>query len=92
MKISFYIQPKAHKTEFVGLHGEFLKIKIKAPPVDGEANAELVRFLSDYFKISRQSVTLVAGEKNRTKVVQFQAPEAKLNEIQAQLISLGYKK
>jgi uncharacterized protein (TIGR00251 family) len=41
-----HVQPGAKRTEVAGVHGDALKIRLAAPPVDGKANAELVRFLA----------------------------------------------
>ena len=47
-----------------------LKIKLAAPPVDGKANQELVKFLSKKLKVSRSRLNLISGEKARLKSVQ----------------------
>lgn len=67
--LSLYIQPGASSSMISGLHGDRLKIKIKAPPVDGEANKELIRFLGDFFSLSSKKVHLLQGETSRQKVV-----------------------
>ncbi|WNM58441.1 DUF167 domain-containing protein [Candidatus Nitrospira allomarina] len=67
MEIRIYIQPRASKAEIVGLHGEALKIRIASPPVDGQANAELCRFLARLFGIPRQYVQLKSGFSSRQK-------------------------
>lgn len=69
-----YIQPGASRTEICGEHDGRLKIKIKAPPRDGEANAALKEFLSDFFKISKSRVHLVQGESSRQKTVLVELP------------------
>ncbi|CAD5244185.1 DUF167 domain-containing protein [Thermococcus camini] len=71
-----YVQPKAKRNEIEGVdewRGR-LKVKIKAPPVDGKANKELVRFLS---KVLGAEVELVRGETSREKdvVVKRLTPE-----------------
>lgn len=62
-----YIQPGASKSEVVGLHGERLKIRIKAPPVEGEANQELLRFVAMKLGLSSSKVQFVRGETSRQK-------------------------
>ena len=44
--LSVHIQPKASTTECVGIYGDAIKIRVAAPPVDGAANDELIRFLA----------------------------------------------
>ena len=45
--LRLYIQPKASRDSIVGLHGDELKVAITAPPVDGQANSHLVKFLGE---------------------------------------------
>ena len=45
--LTLHIQPGAKKTEFAGLHGDALKIRLAAPPVDGKANEALIKFVAD---------------------------------------------
>ena len=45
--LTLHIQPGARKTEFAGQHGDALKIRLAAPPVDGKANAALIAFVAD---------------------------------------------
>lgn len=76
--IALHIQPGAKKTELVGEHGERLKIKIKAPPVEGEANICLIEFLAGYFKVPRSRVHLLSGESSRQKLVLVELPMAEV--------------
>jgi uncharacterized protein len=69
IEIRIYIQPRASKTEIVGLHGEALKIRVASPPVDGQANAELCRFLARHVGVPRQYVQLKSGVSSRQKRV-----------------------
>jgi len=72
--LSLHVQPGASRTEVTGLHGDALRIRLAAPPVDGKANAELARFLADAFGVPQRQVTLVPGEASRRKVVRIDAP------------------
>lgn len=67
--LSLYIQPGASRSELSGLHGDRLKVKIKAPPVDGEANACLIEFFAEVLKIPKKKVHLIQGESSRQKVL-----------------------
>ena len=69
-----HVQPGAKRTEVAGRHGDALKIRLAAPPVDGKANAALLRFLSDAFDVPLRNVTLVRGESSRQKIVRIEAP------------------
>ena len=50
--LTLHIQPGAKRTEAIGLHGDALKIKLAAAPVDGKANAVLVKYLAECFEAS----------------------------------------
>ena len=67
--IRFHIQPRASTSEIVGLFGKAYKIRIAAPPVDGQANAELIRFLARLFGVARQGVQVLGGVNSRQKRV-----------------------
>ena len=61
------VQPRASRTEFAGLVGTRLKIRLNAPPVDGRANAALVEFVAGACDLSRTRVTLDKGTTGRDK-------------------------
>ncbi|WP_286236656.1 DUF167 domain-containing protein [Neptuniibacter halophilus] len=69
-----HLQPKASKDEFCGDHGDSLKIRITAPPVDGKANAHLVKYLAKQFGVAKNAVTIVKGELARQKRVKITQP------------------
>ena len=66
------MQPRASKTELAGIHGDALKIRLSAPPVDGAANDALVEFLAETFAVPRRNVRLVSGESSRSKIVEIE--------------------
>ena len=59
--------PRSSKTEIVEIQQDRVKIKVKAPPVDGEANSALVEYLSKTFKIPKKSVILEKGQTGKQK-------------------------
>jgi len=67
--LSLHIQPGAKKTEVAGEHGEALKIRLHAPPVDGKANDALVAFLAERLGVPKARVVLEAGQTSRSKRV-----------------------
>lgn len=67
--LSVHIQPKASRTECVGFHGDAIKIRVAAPPVDGAANDELIRFLASQVSIPSSSVQIQSGASGRHKRV-----------------------
>lgn len=66
-ELSVLVQPRASRTKVVGEHDGRLKIALAAPPVDGEANAALVEFLSDALGVKKAQVTFLDGETSRRK-------------------------
>ena len=69
LRLRIHAQPGAHATRITGVHGERLRIALKAPPVDGRANGELVRFVSQALGLRRAQVELVAGASSREKML-----------------------
>jgi len=69
-RLTLHVQPRARRTEVAGLHGDAVKVRLAAPPVDGAANAELVRFVAECLGVPRAAVRVVAGPAARRKVVE----------------------
>ncbi|MCK9534741.1 MAG: DUF167 family protein [Pseudomonas sp.] len=70
-----HLQPGAKRSEFVGLHGDRIKLRLHAPPVDGKANNQLIAFLSKAFGVTKQAVQIESGELSRQKRVRIIAPK-----------------
>jgi uncharacterized protein (TIGR00251 family) len=67
--LTLHIQPGAKRTEVAGLHGDALKLRLAAPPVDGKANAALLAFLAERLALPKSALTLKSGQTSRRKVV-----------------------
>ena len=67
ISLFIHVQPKSSRTRIAGLHGDAVKLCITAPPVDGKANAAVIRFFAKLFKIPKASVTIASGETSRDK-------------------------
>ena len=70
LSLTLHIQPGAKKTEVAGPHGDALKIRLAAPPVDGKANAALIEFLADRLGVAKSTVVLKSGQASRRKVIE----------------------
>ncbi|RPH26101.1 YggU family protein [Buttiauxella warmboldiae] len=73
--LRLYIQPKASRDSIIGLHGDELKVAITAPPIDGKANAHLVKYLAKQFKVAKSLVVVEKGELGRHKQVKIIEPQ-----------------
>lgn len=69
--ISLYCQPGAKKTEVSGEFDERLKIRLAAPPVDGQANEALLKWLAKSLACPQKTISLVSGELSRQKRVRI---------------------
>ena len=74
--LTLHIQPGAKKTEVAGEHGDALKIRLAAPPVDGKANAALTAFVADRLGLAKSAVSLKSGQTSRRKVLEVTAAPA----------------
>ncbi len=75
-RLVVHVQPRARQTEVAGRHGDAIKVRLAAPPVDGAANEELVRFLAERLGVRPGAVSLVAGATARRKVVEVEGMTA----------------
>lgn len=70
------IQPKASRDAFIAPYGDSeFKVAISSPPVDGRANAHLIRFLAKTFGLPKSAVTLETGDKSRSKTLRLKSPK-----------------
>ena len=77
IELRLHVQPGAKRTEVAGVHGDALKVRLAAPPVEGRANEALLRFLAESFGVALQQVTLLRGLASRHKVVRIERPRAR---------------
>jgi len=71
IRIEIKVQPRSSKNQVAGEQDGALKIKLTAPPVDGEANQALIKYLSTWLKIPKKNITLLKGETSRHKLVEI---------------------
>lgn len=63
--------PRASRSEFAGMEEDWVRLRLKAAPVDGKANAELIKFLARTFQVSKAAVTILSGDTARLKRVKL---------------------
>lgn len=67
--VDVYVQPRASRNELAGMHEGRLKLRLTAPPVEGEANRECIRFIARLLNIASSSVVMLQGHKSRGKTL-----------------------
>ena len=70
-----HVQPGAKRSEVAGLHGDALKIRLAAPPIEGRANEALLRFIADCFHVPLRNVELKQGGQSRHKRVEVRGSD-----------------
>lgn len=85
-ELSVHIQPGASRSEITGLHGEALKVRIRARAVEGAANEALLNFIAQSLGVPRRKVKILRGEKSRRKVLEVQLPVEAISEVLARLL------
>ncbi|MCF8010603.1 MAG: DUF167 domain-containing protein [Clostridiales bacterium] len=63
------VQPRSSKNKIAGLLGDALKLRITAPPVEGEANKACLEYLAKTFKVPKKQVELVSGQSSQNKLI-----------------------
>jgi len=69
--LSVRVQPRASRNEVAGLDGETLKLRLTAPPVEGEANDACLAFLAKLLDLSPSRLAIIQGARSRNKVVRI---------------------
>jgi len=69
--LELHVQPGAKRTEFAGMHGARMKVRLAAPPVDGKANAELIALVAKHFGVPQTAISVISGRSARLKLVRI---------------------
>lgn len=71
-RLTVKVHPRAKRSAITGRLGDAWKLDLAAPPVDGKANEECIRFFAELAKVPRSRVSIVLGATSRTKVIDIQ--------------------
>lgn len=71
VRLEIKVQPRSSRNQIAGVQDGILKIKLTAPPVDGEANLALIEYLSSLLGVPKRSINLIKGEISRNKLVEI---------------------
>ncbi|HEX3012049.1 MAG TPA: DUF167 domain-containing protein [Syntrophomonadaceae bacterium] len=71
VRLEIKVQPRSSRNQMAGVQDGILKIKLTAPPVDGEANLALIEYLSSLLGVPKRSINLIKGETSRNKLVEI---------------------
>jgi uncharacterized protein (TIGR00251 family) len=74
--LTVQVQPGSSRTECVGIHGDAVKIRLAARPIEGAANDELIRFIAERCSIPRSHIRIQSGERARQKRLSVQGVTA----------------
>lgn len=76
--LTIKVTPNASKTEIKEINDSFIKISLKAKPIENAANIELIRFLSKHYNISKNNIKIKSGKTSKIKLVEILADLKKL--------------
>ena len=88
LQLTVHVQPGAKTTSCAGIHGDALKIRLAAPPVDGKANQALIAWLAQTLACPQSHIRLIRGQTGRRKTLTINAG-AKLAPMRATLEALA---
>ena len=69
--LKIHLLPRASRDEICGLHGNAIRVKVTAPPVEGKANKALQRFFAARLHLAAAQIEIVAGERSRDKTLRI---------------------
>lgn len=89
IRLSVQVSPNAKKTEVSGVAGDVLRVRLHAPPVDGKANEELIRFIAERLGLPKRVVQLASGHANKRKLLHIDDPGLDIDAVAARLLATG---
>lgn len=88
LTFSVSVVVRASRSEIIGEHAGALRVRISAPPVEGAANAELIKLLAKVFSVARSDVEIKSGERSKSKIVSIAGGDPKILDS-VELASVG---
>ena len=87
-RLTVKVHPRARRSALAGRLGDAWKLSLAAPPVDGKANDECIRFFAELARVPRSRVRIVLGLTSRTKVVEIEGlPQPDLEALCQNLVA-----
>jgi hypothetical protein len=71
MRLTIHVKPNGKVSEILSRQGHEWTVRLHAPPIEGKANEELIRFLAESFDVSKSCVTILKGATSKTKIVEI---------------------
>ncbi len=75
-RLALKINAGAKRTQFVGHHGDAWKLRVAAPPVDGKANAAILKFIAQIAGVRASGITIISGQTSSTKLLEIEGIDA----------------
>lgn len=75
-RLALKINAGAKRTQFAGRHGDVWKLRVAAPPVDGKANAAILKFMAQIAGVRAGDITLISGQTSSTKLLEIEGIDA----------------
>jgi len=89
LRLQVQVMPNAKRTGVAGMHGDAVKIRLQAQPVEGKANEALVRFVADALDLPKNAVGVSHGATSRRKLLEIVAPGMTAESVREALLALG---
>jgi uncharacterized protein (TIGR00251 family) len=70
VRFAVRVQPRSSRTGVDGVHGDAIRIRVNAPPVDGAANDAVIEVMAKTLGAARRDITIVSGESSRSKIIE----------------------
>ena len=86
-----HVQPRSSRNQVVGVHGDALKLKLTAPPVEGAANAACIAFIADLLDLPKSVISIIAGHTSRRKTLLIDCAPNRVGELRKRLEQLASK-
>lgn len=76
VRFTVHVQPRSKRTGIDGMHGDALRVRVNAPPVDGAANDAVIELLAVALGVPKRAVSVVAGMTSRSKIIEVRPMNA----------------